>query len=101
MSLHFLMFLHSCLSFCTLYLDFEGCTAFVLALRREKQFVDQVTTGQECGILLDRTSFYAEQGGQIYDVGWMGKIGDEVLLFYWVSASLSVCLCVSIWFYGC
>ena len=57
---------------------FEPCTSTVKALRRNKQFVDQVTSGQECGILLDRTNFYAEQGGQIYDEGFMVKVGDEV-----------------------
>ena len=50
----------------------------VLALRRDKQFVGEVTS-QECGILLDKTCFYAEQGGQIYDQGWMTKVEDEVL----------------------
>jgi alanyl-tRNA synthetase len=47
-------------------------------MRRNKQFVDEVTTGQECGVLLDRTNYYAEQGGQIYDEGYMNKVGDEV-----------------------
>lgn len=57
---------------------FEPCTATVKALRRNKQFVDEVTSGQECGVLLDQTNFYAEQGGQTYDVGFMMKEGDEV-----------------------
>ena len=48
------------------------------ALRQHKEFVDQVTGGQECGVLLDRTCFYAEQGGQTYDEGYMVKEGDEV-----------------------
>lgn len=56
---------------------FESCTALVLALRRDKQFVGEVTS-QECGVLLDSTSFYAEQGGQIYDQGWMVKVDDKV-----------------------
>ena len=58
-------------------LVFESCTAMVLALRRDKQFVGEVTS-QECGVLLDRTCFYAEQGGQIYDQGWMLKSDNEV-----------------------
>lgn len=37
--------------------------------RYNKHFVEEVTSGQECGVLLDRTNFYAEQGGQIYDTG--------------------------------
>ena len=51
----------------------------VIALRHNKQFVDEVSTGQECGVLLDQTCFYAEQGGQIYDEGFMVKQNEEVL----------------------
>lgn len=50
--------------------------ATVKAIRREKKFVEEVSTGQECGIVLDRTCFYAEQGGQIYDQGYMVKDDD-------------------------
>lgn len=32
-------------------------------------------------MLLDKTNFYAEQGGQIYDTGYMVKIGDESVEF--------------------
>jgi alanyl-tRNA synthetase len=60
---------------------FEACTATVIRLRHSKKFVDHVTSGQECGVLLDRTSFYAEQGGQIYDEGFLVKVGDEVRLY--------------------
>lgn len=58
--------------------DFAPCVGTVIALRFAKQFVDQVTSGQEVGILLDQTNFYAEQGGQIYDEGFLVKVGDEV-----------------------
>lgn len=57
--------------------SFEPATGKVIALRHNKQFVEEVTTGQECGILLDRTCFYAEQGGQIYDEGFIVKENDE------------------------
>ncbi|XP_048508528.1 alanine--tRNA ligase, cytoplasmic isoform X2 [Athalia rosae] len=57
--------------------DFSPCTGIVIALRHMKQFVEQVTSGQEVGILLDQTNFYAEQGGQIYDEGFLVKVGDE------------------------
>lgn len=60
---------------------FKTCQATVIALRCNKQFVDEVTTGQECGILLDKTCFYAEQGGQIYDLGYMVKVEDESVEF--------------------
>lgn len=57
---------------------FGAYTAKVIRLRHSKRFVDHVTSGQECGVLLDKTTFYAEQGGQIYDEGFLVKVGDEV-----------------------
>ena len=57
---------------------FEAASGKVIALRYNKQFVDVVQTGQECGVLLDSTCFYAEQGGQIYDEGFMVKQNEEV-----------------------
>ncbi|KAK3908980.1 Alanine--tRNA ligase, cytoplasmic [Frankliniella fusca] len=57
--------------------EFPTLVAKVIALRHSKQFVQEVTSGQECGVLLDKTLFYAEQGGQIYDEGFMVKVGDE------------------------
>uniref|UniRef100_A0A673NBG7 Alanine--tRNA ligase n=1 Tax=Sinocyclocheilus rhinocerous TaxID=307959 RepID=A0A673NBG7_9TELE len=56
--------------------EFEQAVGTVLALRRERAFVDEVTTGQECGVLLDKTSFYAEQGGQSFDEGYMLREND-------------------------
>ncbi|KAG5891352.1 hypothetical protein JTB14_034418 [Gonioctena quinquepunctata] len=60
---------------------FKPCEATVIGLRFDKQFVDEVHTGHECGILLDKTNFYAEQGGQIYDTGYIMKVGDESVEF--------------------
>ncbi|XP_072936477.1 alanine--tRNA ligase, cytoplasmic [Epargyreus clarus] len=60
---------------------FGPCTAKIIALRRDKQFVDEISTGQECGVILDRTSFYAEQGGQIFDEGYMVKTDDDSVEF--------------------
>lgn len=60
---------------------FEPAVGKVIALRHNKQFVDAVTTGQECGVLLDQTCFYAEQGGQIYDEGFMVKQNEEDVEF--------------------
>ncbi|XP_015591734.1 alanine--tRNA ligase, cytoplasmic [Cephus cinctus] len=57
--------------------QFTPCTSTVIALRRAKQFVDEVSSGEEVGVLLDQTCFYAEQGGQIYDEGFLVKVGDE------------------------
>jgi alanyl-tRNA synthetase len=63
---------------CMLFPVFEACTGTIKAIRYAKSFVNEVKAGQECGLLLDKTSFYAEQGGQIYDEGFLVK--DEVLL---------------------
>ncbi|XP_050675735.1 alanine--tRNA ligase, cytoplasmic [Leptidea sinapis] len=60
---------------------FTPCTGTVLALRKNKEFVSEVSSGDECGVLLDRTNFYAEQGGQIYDEGYMVKVNDESVEF--------------------
>ena len=60
---------------------FKGCKSKVVALRRNKQFVNTVESGQECGVLLDKTCFYAEQGGQIYDEGFLEKIDDDSVEF--------------------
>lgn len=60
-----------------LYAVFESAVATVMALRRDKMFVEEVSTGQECGVVLDKTCFYAEQGGQIYDEGYLVKVDDS------------------------
>jgi len=54
----------------------EPCIGIIKAIRYAKSFVDEVHAGQECGLLLDTTCFYAEQGGQIFDEGFLVK--DEV-----------------------
>lgn len=56
---------------------FESCDSKVIAIRREKKFVDVASSGEEVGVLLDRTNFYAEQGGQIYDEGFLVKVSDD------------------------
>lgn len=56
---------------------YDACESVVKAIRHSNTFVDEVSSGQECGILLDQTCFYAEQGGQIYDEGFMVKCEDE------------------------
>nr|XP_028596219.1 alanine--tRNA ligase, cytoplasmic [Podarcis muralis] len=53
--------------------EFSSVVATVKALRRDKAFVEEVSTGQECGVVLDHTCFYAEQGGQTYDEGYLVK----------------------------
>uniref|UniRef100_A0AAX7VRC5 Alanine--tRNA ligase n=1 Tax=Astatotilapia calliptera TaxID=8154 RepID=A0AAX7VRC5_ASTCA len=57
--------------------QFQQTSATVLALRHDRAFCDEVTTGQECGVVLDQTSFYAEQGGQTFDEGYMLREDDS------------------------
>lgn len=49
-----------------------------MALQYNKEFVETISGGQLAGVVLDRTCFYAEQGGQLYDNGFLTKLGDEV-----------------------
>lgn len=48
----------------------ENVRSKILALYDGTQFVDSIAeAGKQFGILLDKTPFYAEQGGQEYDTG--------------------------------
>lgn len=58
--------------------EFTTCEGKVKALRLKDEFVDQVSDALMAGVLLDCTCFYAEQGGQLFDNGFMTKLGDEV-----------------------
>lgn len=53
------------------------CKAVIKAIRANKTFINEIHTGQECGLLLDQTSFYAEQGGQIHDEGFLTKVSTS------------------------
>jgi alanyl-tRNA synthetase len=57
----------------------QDTTGTIKALYTEKkEFVDEVKAGDALvGIVLDRTNFYAEQGGQIYDIGVLSKDGNK------------------------
>ena len=55
--------------------EFVACLGKVIALRKDKQFVESVASGEMAGVILDKTNFYAEQGGQIYDTGLL--VRDE------------------------
>uniref|UniRef100_A0A914RFA3 alanine--tRNA ligase n=1 Tax=Parascaris equorum TaxID=6256 RepID=A0A914RFA3_PAREQ len=49
--------------------SFAKCEGQVLALLKEGTFVDSLYSGDKGAVILDRTNFYAEQGGQICDTG--------------------------------
>ncbi|KAH9529625.1 Alanine--tRNA ligase, cytoplasmic [Dermatophagoides farinae] len=56
---------------------FESCQGKVLAIRKEKSFVQEVSDTDLIGIILDSTNFYAEAGGQEHDTGYMIKENDD------------------------
>ena len=50
----------------------ENITSQIKAIYHAKQFITstiQVPEGEQMGLIVDRTNFYAEQGGQEYDTG--------------------------------
>ncbi|XP_029374731.1 alanine--tRNA ligase, mitochondrial isoform X2 [Echeneis naucrates] len=54
---------------------FPACHATVLALYEGHSLVSEVTDGQRCGVILDQTCFYSEQGGQSHDCGYFTREG--------------------------
>ncbi|KFU84719.1 hypothetical protein M959_06360, partial [Chaetura pelagica] len=61
--------------------EFSPCQATVLMLYRDQSLQKEVGAGQRCGVILDRTNFYAEQGGQASDQGYMIRLGQQDVLF--------------------
>jgi len=55
--------------------------ARVVALYRDGSPVDALTTGQDGVVVLDRTPFYAESGGQVGDRGELTREGTCLTLF--------------------
>uniref|UniRef100_A0A3Q2CK00 Alanine--tRNA ligase n=2 Tax=Cyprinodon variegatus TaxID=28743 RepID=A0A3Q2CK00_CYPVA len=60
---------------------FPACRATVLALYDGEALVPEVSEGQRCGVILDRTCFYSEQGGQSHDQGYLTRDGLQDVLY--------------------
>ncbi|XP_050209897.1 alanine--tRNA ligase-like [Mercurialis annua] len=56
---------------------FEEHESVIKAIYTGTEFLESSTSGNEVGIVLESTSFYAEQGGQIFDTGSLeGSFGS-------------------------
>ncbi|XP_022112025.1 alanine--tRNA ligase, cytoplasmic-like isoform X2 [Acanthaster planci] len=60
---------------------FPPVSARVLALKTDRGFASMVGSGEDCGIILDCTNFYAEQGGQEWDEGHLNSVKNEEVVF--------------------
>jgi alanyl-tRNA synthetase len=67
----------------TVFRGYESLSeeARVVALYREGARVESLSTGERGTVVLDRTPFYAESGGQVGDRGEMSKMGACLTLF--------------------
>lgn len=54
-----------------LVVDPEAKEAKVVAIWKDGKLVDEIHDGEEAGIILDATPFYAEGGGQVGDEGYL------------------------------
>ncbi|PWA51613.1 alanyl-tRNA synthetase [Artemisia annua] len=51
---------------------FEDHKSVIKAIYTGSEYVERAEAGVDVGIILESTSFYAEQGGQIFDTGLLG-----------------------------
>ncbi len=55
-------------------------TAKVIAIIHDDRFIDFAGSGQTCRVILDRTPFYAESGGQVSDHGTLSNGGMRAVV---------------------
>ncbi|KAJ1147864.1 hypothetical protein NDU88_000708 [Pleurodeles waltl] len=60
---------------------FSPCQATVLVLYKDQALHSKVKEGERCGVILDQTNFYAEQGGQAHDSGYFMRVEQQDVLF--------------------
>ncbi|XP_018431084.1 PREDICTED: alanine--tRNA ligase, mitochondrial-like, partial [Nanorana parkeri] len=60
---------------------FTPCLATILMLYKDQSLHGAVSRGHRCGVILDRTCYYTEQGGQSSDLGYFVREGEQDVLF--------------------
>ncbi|MBA0613958.1 hypothetical protein Godav_014308, partial [Gossypium davidsonii] len=59
------------------FIWFQPHESVIKAIYNGSEFMENATAGDDVGIVLESTSFYAEQGGQIFDTGYLdGSFGS-------------------------